>query len=60
MADLPGKTDKTAPTLEVALLLPHTHAGKRCGKGKKINVTEAQAEWLRQRGVVAPKSTGAK
>lgn len=60
MADLPDKTEKKAPVIEVTLLMPHTHDGKPCGKGDKINVTEAKADWLRNRGVIASSPTGAK
>jgi|GEM_PF-1934386 len=60
MAELPGKTEKPATTLEVTLLMPHTHGGQPCKQGDKINVTEAQANWLRNRGVVTPKSAGVK
>jgi hypothetical protein len=57
MAEQP---EKKAVTIEVTLLMPHEHSGDQFNKGDKIHVTEAQANWLRNRGVVAPKSTGVK
>jgi hypothetical protein len=57
MADQP---DKKTATVEVALLMPHQHGGKAYKTGDKINVTEAQAKWLRSRGVIAKNQTGVK
>lgn len=37
----------TAPKLEsVKLIGPHTHAGKACLAGDKIDVTPSQKQWL--------------
>jgi len=41
--------------VEVVLDKPHTHKGKPCQAGDKINVTEDQKAWLTQHGVIGGK-----
>lgn len=41
--------------VEVVLDKPHTHKGKPCTAGEKINVTEGQKAWLTQQGVIGGK-----
>ncbi len=61
MAGPSEKSEKPASTTEVTLLMPHTHSGESFKKGDKIKVTEAQAKWLQQRGVIAQSTiTGSK
>lgn len=52
----PTAKEPAVPVNEVILLLPHQHGGEQYKKGDKITVTEAQAAWLRKRGVIAPKN----
>ena len=41
----------------LVLLKPHTHAGKTCGAGERIDVDEITAQWLLANGIAtaAPK-----
>ena len=41
--------------VEVVLAKPHTHNGRACKVGDKINVTADQKIWLEQLGVVGGK-----
>lgn len=36
---------------QLVLLKPHTHAGKTCGPGERIEVDEITAQWLLANGV---------
>lgn len=38
---------------QLVLLKPHTHAGKTCGPGERIEVDDASAQWLITNGVAA-------
>lgn len=38
--------------VDVTLQKPHTHAGHDYKPGDKITVRAAQAEWLREQGVI--------
>ena len=35
----------------LVLLKPHTHAGKTCGPGERIDVDESTSQWLITNGV---------
>lgn len=52
----PTEKAPVLPVNEVTLLLPHQHGGEQYKKGDKIHVTDAQAAWLRKRGVIAPQN----
>lgn len=57
----PSVKQPADPANQVTLLLPHQHGGQQYKKGDKIPVTDAQAAWLRKRGVIAPQNlTGVK
>ncbi len=58
MAATTKKTSASAKEpkkVEVILDRPHTHGGKDYTKGDKINVSEQQARWLADHGVIAVK-----
>ncbi|MFZ4482064.1 MAG: DUF7210 family protein [Rhodoferax sp.] len=42
---------------QLVLLKPHTHAGKTCGPGERIDADEITAQWLLKNGIatLAPK-----
>ena len=53
-ADSAGaQTERAAPTYEVELVKPHTHARKDLLPGAKIKVTAEQRTWLKGLGVIA-------
>ena len=37
--------------MTVELIKPHTHAGVQCAPGTRLDVDEATARWLIERGV---------
>ena len=47
------KTEEVA--VNVTLLLPHTHAGIDRSIGETITVSQSQADWLKQLGIVEDK-----
>ncbi len=46
------KTEETPKRVEVTLIAPHEHRGQPHDAGDKIEVTERQAEWLKQQGKI--------
>ena len=38
----------------LVLLKPHTHAGKTCEPGERIDVDEITAQWLLANGIATP------
>ncbi|ALD91881.1 MULTISPECIES: DUF7210 family protein [Burkholderiaceae] len=40
--------------MTVELIKPHTHAGVQCVPGTRLDVDEATARWLIERGVAKP------
>lgn len=48
---MPAKK-KEVKRVEVTLKKAHTHAGEAMKKGDKINVTEDQVSWLKEREVI--------
>ena len=38
----------------LVLLQPHTHAGKTCEPGERIDVDEITAQWLLANGIATP------
>lgn len=42
--------------VEVTLLKPHNHSGRDYAAGDKLTVRPPVAQWLRDRGVIAPTS----
>lgn len=41
---------------QLVLLKPHTHAGKTCGPGERIDADDASAQWLLAQAIAAPDS----
>ena len=48
----PATTQKPAKTVEVKLLKPHTHGGRRHNTGATIEVAESLLPWLRAQDII--------